>query len=354
MEIKFVKTTNPRQKPDFNNLGFGKVFADYMFMADYTVGKGWHDAQICPYGPLPFDPAQVVLHYAQETFEGLKAYKTADGRVLLFRPDMNAKRMINSNKRLCMPELPVEDFVEAVSKTVMANEDWIPTAENSSLYIRPFCFAYESALGVHAGSNYKFMIICSPSGNYYKEGLKPVKIFVEDEFVRAVKGGTGFTKCGGNYAASIIGQVKAEKMGYSQVLWLDGVHRKYVEEVGTMNVMFVIDNEVWTCPIDGSVLPGVTRDSIIHILKDWGITVREERLSIDDLMEAGRSGHLQEAFGTGTAAVVSPIGHLRYKGEDIVVSNNEIGSLTQKLFNELTGIQWGRIEDKYGWTVRLK
>lgn len=354
MEIKFVKTTNPRQKPDFNNLGFGKVFADYMFMADYTVGIGWHDAQICPYGPLPFDPAQVVLHYAQETFEGLKAYKTADGRVLLFRPDMNAKRMINSNKRLCMPELPVEDFVEAVSKTVMANEDWIPTAENSSLYIRPFCFAYESALGVHAGSNYKFMIICSPSGNYYKEGLKPVKIFVEDEFVRAVQGGTGFTKCGGNYAASIIGQVKAEKMGYSQVLWLDGVHRKYVEEVGTMNVMFVIDNEVWTCPIDGSVLPGVTRDSIIHILKDWGIKVREERLSIDDLMEAGRTGHLQEAFGTGTAAVVSPIGHLRYKGEDIVVSNNEIGSLTQKLFNELTGIQWGRIEDKYGWTVRLK
>ena len=354
MEIKFVKAETLREKPDFNNLGFGKYFADYMFMVDYTVGKGWHDAQICPYQALPFEPAQVVLHYAQETFEGLKAYKTKDGRILLFRPDMNAKRMINSNERLCMPSLSVEDFVEAVKQTVLANEDWIPSAPNTSLYIRPFCFAYESALGVHAGSNYKFMVICSPVGNYYKEGLKPVKIYVEDEFVRAVHGGTGFTKCGGNYAGSIIGQVKAEKLGYSQVLWLDGVHRKYVEEVGTMNVMFVIDNEVWTCPIDGSVLPGVTRDSIIHVLKDWGITVREERLSVDDLFKAGREGRLQEAFGTGTAAVISPIGHLRYKDEDIIVSNNEIGSLTQKLFDELTGIQWGNKPDKYNWTLQIK
>ncbi len=354
MKVNYIKATELREKPDFNNLGFGKYFADYMFMMDYTEGKGWHDAQICPYGPIPFDPAQVVLHYAQETFEGLKAYKTKKGKVLLFRPEMNALRMQKSNERLCMPQIEVKDFVKAVELAVKANLDWIPTAPNTSLYIRPFMFAYESELGVHAGSHYKFLVICSPVGAYYKEGLKPVKIFVEDEYVRAVKGGTGFAKCGGNYASSIIGQVKAAKLGYSQVLWLDGVHRKYVEEVGTMNVMFYINDEIITSPIDGSVLPGVTRNSIIKILKDWGYKVSERQLSIDELMEAGKNGSLKEAFGTGTAAVISPIGVLRYKDDVVTVSNNEIGKLTQKLYDELTGIQWGDIDDEYGWTYEVK
>lgn len=354
MKINFIEAKNLREKPDFKNLGFGKYLADYMFMMDYTEGKGWHDAVICPYGPIEFDPAQVVLHYAQETFEGMKAYKAEDGRVLLFRPEMNAIRMQNSNERICMPKIDVDDFIKAVAETVKANYDWIPSGNDTSLYIRPFVFAYESELGVHAASSYKFLVICSPVGAYYKDGLKPVKIFVEDEYVRAVKGGTGFAKCGGNYASSLIGQVKAQKLGYSQVLWLDGVHRKYVEEVGTMNVMFYINDEIITAPIEGSVLPGITRDSIIKVLKDWGYKVSERRLSIDDLMAAAKDGSLKEAFGTGTAAVISPIGVLRYKDDVVTVTNNEIGELTQRLYDELTGIQWGRIEDKNNWTYEVK
>ena len=279
-------------------------------MMDYTEGKGWHDARIVPYGPIAMDPATMVLHYAQETFEGLKAYRDPQGNITLFRPEMNARRMINSNKRICMAELPEEMFVEAVEAIVKYEQDWIPTAKDTSLYIRPFMFASEAGVGVHPAKTYKFVIILSPVGNYYPEGVNPVKIWVEDEYVRAVKGGTGFTKCGGNYAASIAAQVKAEAHGYTQVLWLDGVHRKYVEEVGTMNVMFLIDDTIVTAPLEGSVLPGVTRDSIIHILKDWGYKVEERELSIDELMEAGRNGKLTEAFGTGTPAVISQVGQL--------------------------------------------
>ena len=254
--------------------------------------------EVVPYGPLEFDPASMVLHYAQETFEGMKAYRTKDGKVQLFRPEMNAKRFANSNKRLSMPTLPVDMFVEAVKTIVKYSEDWIPTGEGESLYIRPFMFATEAAIGVHAASHYKFMIICSPVGAYYAEGVNPVKIYVEDEYVRATKGGTGFTKCGGNYAGSLAAQVKAEELGYSQVLWLDGVHRKYIEEVGSMNVMFEIDNKIVTAPCEGTVLPGVTRDSILHILKDWDYEIEERHLSVDELMEAGHNGKLQEAWGT--------------------------------------------------------
>lgn len=350
MEIRFEKCEKLKEKPDQKNLGFGKYMTDYMFMMDWTKDGGWQDARIVPYAPITLDPSCVTLHYAQETFEGLKAYRTAEGKIQLFRPEMNAKRMINSNARLCMPEFPVDMFVQAVKALVKTEEDWVPSEPETSLYIRPFMFATENALGVHMATAFKFVIICCPVGAYYAEGINPVKILVEDELVRAVKGGTGFTKCGGNYAGSILGQVKAEKMGYSQVLWLDGEQRKYVEEVGTMNIMFKIAGEIYTAPIEGTVLPGVTRDSMIHILKDWGYTVHESKLSIDDLMKAGHDGTLEEVFGTGTAAVVSPVGELRYKDDVVTVNNFEIGELTHKLYDTLTGIQWGKIEDKYGWT----
>ena len=354
MEIKIERAKTLKEKPDQNNLGFGTYFTDHMFMMDYTEGVGWHDARIVPYAPIAMDPATMVLHYAQETFEGLKAYRNPKGEITLFRPEMNARRMINSNKRICMAELPEDMFVEAVEAIVKYEQDWIPTAKDTSLYIRPFMFASEASVGVHPAKSYTFVIILSPVGSYYPEGVNPVKIWVEDEYVRAVKGGTGFTKCGGNYAASIAAQVKAESHGYTQVLWLDGVHRKYVEEVGTMNVMFLIDDTVVTAPLEGSVLSGVTRDSIIHILKDWGYKVEERELSIDELMEAGRNGKLKEAFGTGTAAVISPVGQLYYKGEEIVINDFKTGELTQKLYDTLTGIQWGRLEDKYGWVRYIK
>ena len=354
MDIKFIKREELQEKPDQKKLGFGKYFADYMFTMDYDEGIGWHDATIRPYGPIEMNPATVVLHYAQETFEGLKAYRRADGQIQLFRPEMNARRMINSNERLCMATIPEDMFIEAVNALVKAEEDWVPSEPETSLYIRPFAFACESSLGVHKSKAYKFVIILSPVGAYYAEGLAPVKIMVEDEYVRAVQGGTGFTKCGGNYAGSIIGQVKAEKYGCSQVLWLDGRERKYVEEVGTMNVMFKINNEIYTAPIDGTVLPGVTRDSCIALLKEWGYKVHEEHFTIDFLMEAASKGELEEAFGTGTAAVISPVGELNYKGEIAIINNFKTGELTQRLYDTLTDIQWGKIEDKFGWTHEVK
>ncbi len=352
MDIRFIKRDVLKEKPtDESQLGFGKYMTDYMFVMDWHKDQGWHDARIEPNAPIQLDPACVTLHYAQETFEGLKAYRTESGQIQLFRPEMNAKRMINSNARLCMPEFPVEDFVEAVKAIVRCEEEWVPHAKDTSLYIRPFMFATEAYLGVHMASAYKFIIICCPVGAYYPTGLDPVKIMVEDELVRAVKGGTGFTKCGGNYAGSILGQVKAEKEGYTQVLWLDGEERKYVEEVGTMNIMFKIGGEIITAPIEGTVLPGVTRDSMITLLRDWGYTVREERLAVSDLMKAGHDGTLEEVFGTGTAAVISPVGELKYKDDIVTINDNKTGELTQKLYDTLTGIQWGRIEDKYGWIV---
>jgi len=354
MEIKIERAKVLKDKPDQNNLGFGKYFTDHMFVYDWDKDQGWHDARIVPYQPLEVDPALMVLHYAQETFEGLKAYRNPDGDVLLFRPEMNARRMQNSNRRLCMAELPEEDFVEAVEAIVRYEQDWIPTAPETSLYIRPFMFASEPGVGVHPSSKYTFIIILSPVGCYYPEGVAPTKIWIEDEYVRAVKGGTGFTKCGGNYAGSLAAQVKAEEHGYTQVLWLDGQERKYVEEVGSMNIMFLIDDTVVTAPLEGSVLPGVTRDSMITILKDWGYNVEERKLSVDELMQAGREGRLKESWGTGTAAVVSPVGQLCYKGEEIVINGFETGPLTQKLYDTLTGIQWGKLEDKFGWTRLVK
>ena len=351
-EIKVTLTTAPKEKPtDESKLGFGKCFTDHMFVMDYTVGKGWHDPRIVPYGPISLDPSASVFHYGQEVFEGLKAYRTADGTIQLFRPEENFKRMNQSNDRLCIPEIDVDFCVQATKKLVEIEKDWVPAAESTSLYIRPFIIGCEPVLGVHPAHNYKFLIILSPSGSYYANGLEPVKIYVEPKYVRTVRGGMGYAKTGGNYAASLKAQQDA--VGYAQVLWLDGVERKYVEEVGSMNVFFVIGDEVVTPELLGSVLPGITRKSCIEILKDWGYKVSERRLSIDEIEEAAKSGQLKEMFGTGTAAVVSPVCELKYKDDIIKIGDGTIGEITQKLYDELTGIQLSKGEDKHGWVSKV-
>ena len=354
LNIKIEKTTTPKEKPaKGTKLGFGKIFTDHMFVMDYTEGKGWHDARIIPFQNLVMSPAAMVFHYGQEMFEGLKAYKGVDGKVRLFRPDMNAKRTNDTNDRLCIPNLPVEDFVEAVKAVVKVDEDWIPTEDGTSLYIRPFIIATDEFLGVAPSKTYKFIIILAPSGAYYESGLAPVGIWIEDEYVRAVKGGMGFAKTGGNYAASLIAQVKAHDDGYSQVLWLDGVERKYIEEVGAMNIFFKIDGKIVTPMLNGSILPGVTRNSVIALCKKMGYEVEERRIIAQELIDAQKSGKLEECFGTGTAAVISPVGKLRYVDDVMIINNNEIGEVSQKLYDTLTGIQWGKREDDMGWTVEV-
>ncbi len=351
--FEVVKTNAPKAKPDPDTLEFGREFTDHMFVMNYTPEKGWYNGKIVPYGPLNLDPAAVVFHYGQEMFEGLKAYRTAEGKVQLFRPDKNAERTNATNERMCMPVMDPELYVEAVKALVKVEEDWIPTKPGTSLYIRPFMIGTEPFLGVRASKDFLFVIILSPVGPYYKEGLAPTKIYVEDEFVRAVVGGTGFAKIGGNYAAALKSQEKAYKMGYSQVLWLDGVERKYVEEIGTSNAFFVIDDEVITAPLSGTILPGITRDSVISLLKDWGIKVSEKRLTIQEVYDAYEAGKLQEVFATGTAAVISPVGELCWVDKKIHINNGEIGDLSQKLYDQLSGIQLGTVEDKFGWVTVL-
>lgn len=351
IRIELIKS--PKQKPQSESeLGFGKIFTDHMFVMDYDEAQGgWHDARIVPYGPISIDPSASVFHYGQEVFEGMKAYKTANGDIKLFRPDENFKRLNNSNDRLCIPQVDVDFCIDAVKQLVNIDKDWIPTSEGTSLYIRPFIIGCDPMLGVHPAHHYMFIIILSPVGSYYADGLAPVKIFVEPNYVRAVRGGIGYAKTGGNYAASLKAQQDAT--GYSQVLWLDGVERKYIEEVGAMNVFFVIGDEVVTPMLQGSILPGITRKSCIEILKDWGYKVSERRLSVFEVEEAADNGQLKEMFGTGTAAVVSPVGELKYKDKIIPINNNKIGDLTQKLYDELTGIQLGKREDRFGWTVKI-
>jgi len=353
MEIRIEKSLNLKQKPDFDKLGFGKYFTDHMFMMDYEEGKGWQNARIVPFGYINIHPASTVLHYGTEIFEGMKAYKTADG-FQLFRPAENFKRLNQSAERLCLPEVNPEDMVEALIELIKIDYEWIPEKVGTSLYIRPFIFGNDESLGVHAVHNATFVIILSPVGSYYADGLNPVKITIESQDVRAVRGGTGYAKCGGNYAASLRAGKRAAEKGFSQVLWLDGVERKYIEEVGAMNVMFKIDGEIITPALTGSILPGITRKSCLEMLKGWGYKVSERLLSVDELIAALENGKLEEAWGTGTAAVVSPIGHLFYNDKDYVVSNNQIGELTQKLYDELTGIQWGTKEDAFGWCVKVK
>lgn len=352
LNITIEKTKTPKPLPEKGQpLGFGHIFTDHMFLMNYTEGKGWYDARIVPYQPLSLDPSAMIFHYGQEMFEGMKAYIGVDGKACLFRPDMNAKRAINTNKRLCIPEIPEEDFVEAVKAVVKVDEKWIPTDPGTSLYIRPFIIATDAFLGVAPSKNYLFIIILSPSGAYYESGLAPVGIWIEDEFVRAVRGGMGYTKTGGNYACSLAAQVKAHDAGYSQVLWLDGVERKYIEEVGAMNIFFKIDGKIVTPMLNGSILPGVTRDSVINLCKSWGMDVEERKISVDELIDAQKTGKLEEIFGTGTAAVISPVGKLRYKDDVMVINGGDIGPTSQKIYDTVTGIQLGKIADPFGWRV---
>ena len=354
LDIKITRTTCPKEKPqDESKLGFGKKFTDHMFVMDYTEGEGWHDARIVPYAPFQLDPATVVFHYAQEIFEGMKAYRTADDTIQLFRPECNAKRMQDSADRLCIPKIPVEDYIQAVEALVDVDRDWVPHSDGASLYIRPFIIATEPFLGVDVSQTFQFIIILSPSGAYYESGLEPVGIWIEDDYVRAVRGGMGFAKTGGNYAASLAAQVKAHDDGYSQVLWLDGVERKYIEEVGAMNIFFKIDGKVVTPMLNGSILPGITRNSVLQLCRDWGLPTEERKISVEELIQAQKEGKLEEVFGTGTAAVISPVGKLRYKDDVMVIGNGEIGPLSQKLYDTVTGIQLGRLEDKFGWRVRV-
>ena len=352
-KISITRTTTPGQIPDPHTLEFGKVYTDHMFLMDYTEGRGWHDARIEPYHDLTLSPAAMVFHYAQEMFEGLKAYQRPDGGIQLFRPMKNIERMNNTNRRLCIPELDPEDALTAIKTLVDVDSRFVPTLEGTSLYIRPFIIATEPHLGVKPSETYLFCIILSPVGAYYKEGLNPVKIYVEDEYVRAVKGGIGFAKAGANYVASLAAQVKAHELGYSQVLWLDGVEHKYVDEVGAMNIFFVLEGEVVTPALVGSILPGVTRDSCVNLLKSLGYNVSERRITIDEIVAAHDAGKLLEVFGSGTAAVISPVGELNCHGTKMVIGDGSIGKLSQMLYDTLTGIQWGKTEDKFGWTVRV-
>ena len=354
LNIRYEKTLTPKELPTQDNpLKFGTIFTDHMFVMDYETGKGWHDARIIPYQPISLEPSAMVFHYGQEMFEGLKAYKAEDGRVLLFRPEKNIERANNTNRRICIPEIPEEDFLQAIKEVVKTDEAWIPTKPGTSLYIRPFIIATDPFLGVRPSDTYKFLIILSPVGAYYPEGLNPVKIWIEDEFVRAVKGGIGEAKTGANYVASLKSQVKAHEEGYSQVLWLDGVHRKYIEEVGAMNIFFKIDGKIVTPALNGSILPGVTRDSVISLCKKWGLPVEERKIDIAEIKKAFDDGTLEEVFGSGTAAVISPVGQLRWENNIMQVKDGGIGEYSQKIYDTITGIQLGKLEDTLHWTVEV-
>lgn len=354
LDIQVTRTKAPKVKPaDESRLGFGSLFTDHMFLMNYEKGRGWYDARIVPYGDFAMDPAAMVFHYGQAIFEGTKCYRRKDGGLQLFRPEANLARMTRSAQRMCMPALDEETVLEGLKQLVELDGDWVPHQEGTSLYIRPTMIALDPQLGVHAAHRYLFYIILSPVGAYYKEGLKPVGIYVEDAYVRAVRGGVGFTKCAGNYAASILAGEIAEEKGYAQVLWLDGVEQKYVEEVGSMNMMFAYGNRIVTPRLNGSILPGITRDSILTLARQLGYEVAEERLAIADIFADAKAGRLTEAFGTGTAAVISPVGELCWKDEKLTIGDGNIGPVAQKLYNTLTGIQYGRLADENGWITKL-
>lgn len=355
LEIKYELAKNLKEKPkDETKLGFGHIFTDHMFVMNYDTGKGWNNARIVPFGDVSLSPAAMCLHYGQEIFEGLKAYRTADGSVQLFRPDENFKRMNVSAERMVIPKIDEEFCLHALKELLKVEEDWVPSAEGASLYIRPFIFAVDPYVGVRPADHYLFMIILSPSGAYYSTGLNPVKIYVESRYVRAVRGGTGFAKTAANYAISLAGQDEAHKQDYEQVLWLDGVEQKYVEEVGSMNIFFVIDGKVITPALTGSVLPGITRKSAIEVCRSRGYEVEERKISIEEIAKAYDDGKLGEVFGTGTAAVISPVGHLKWNDKIMTINDNKIGKVSQMLYDTMTGIQWGKLPDEFGWVFPLK
>lgn len=354
MEIKFLETNELKKKPeDESNLGFGTIFSDYMFIMRYTEGKGWHDAQIKKYEDFKISPAATVFHYSQEVFEGLKAYRQANGNIALFRAKDNFKRMNNSAKRLAMPLFDEEFAYQALRELVKIEQDWIPLKKGTSLYIRPNYIGMDPFIGVRAAKEYAFYIMMGPVGAYYANGMQPVKILIEKEYTRSAKGGMGFAKTGGNYAASLIAGVEAHEQGCDQVLWLDAEERKYVEEVGSMNIMFIIDGKLVTPELDGCILPGITRDSVMTIARDMGLAVEERKVSVEEIIETAKSGAMSEAFGTGTAAVVSPVGEFMYGDETFQVAGGGMGKFAMEFYDILTGIQYGEIKDKFGWTETI-
>jgi branched-chain amino acid aminotransferase len=356
MEIKknLLPADKLQQKPkDENALGFGRIFADHLFAMNYEEGKGWINPRIDPYGPIQMDPAALVLHYGQEVFEGMKAYYGKDDGVYLFRPEANIKRMANSCARLCMPAPDKDLFLKGLMELIRTEKDWIPKAPGTSLYIRPNIIATEAALGVKVSDEYLFYIMVGPVGAYYPEGFAPTKIYVEEKYVRAAPGGLGEAKTAANYAASLYAGEKAHEEGYTQVLWLDACDKKTIEEVGTSNMFFVIDGEVITAPLDGTILPGITRDSVITLCKHWDIPVSERKITIDEVIKAQEDGKLDEAFGSGTAAVISPVGSFTYRGQEIPVGKGEAGEISRRLYDEITGIQWGERPDPFGWVTKV-
>jgi branched-chain amino acid aminotransferase len=353
MELTIKQADKLKSLPDESELTFGTVFTDHMFSMDFSPEKGWHDPRIEPYQPIVMDPSTMVLHYGQSIFEGLKAFKTASGDIQLFRPQENFKRFNRSAKRMCIPQFDEAFALEALKELLKIDKRWVPGAPGTSLYIRPTIIAMDPFLGVRASNTYRFFIILCPVGAYYKEGFNPVKIWVTDKFVRAVRGGTGEVKTAGNYAASLFAGEEAHRIGFTQVLWLDGVELKYIEEVGSMNIFFVINNEIVTPMLSGSILSGITRDSVIRLSKTWGNPASERKISIDEVIEAHRTGNLQEAFGSGTAAVISPVGEIKYKDKVLKVGNGGVGSMAQKFFSAITDIQYGKTKAPDGWILKL-
>jgi branched-chain amino acid aminotransferase len=343
-----------KKKPAPNaELGFGKLLTDHMFLMDYQQGEGWKNPRIEPYHPLALDPAALVLHYGQEVFEGLKAYRWPQGEIYLFRPRMNYERMNRSARRLCMPELEVEFALEATRQLIRLEKEWVPSAPGTSLYIRPNMIAVEAALGVQLSKKYLFYIILGPVGAYYPQGFNPVDIYVGEKYIRAARGGLGEAKTLANYAASLLAAEEAHELGYTQVLWLDAIERKYAEEVGTSNIFFYLGDELITPSLDGTILPGVTRDSVLHIARNWELKVSERKISLDEVIFAMESGTLQEIFAAGTAAVISPVGKLAYRGKTYLVNGGKVGPLAKKLYDFILGIQYGKIKDPYGWMDRV-
>ena len=356
MEIKITQATGAQKKAhpaDESALGFGQHFTDHMFLMNYLPDRGWHDARIVPYGPLTLDPASTALHYGQEVFEGLKGYRGQDGSVRLFRHRDNLARLNRSADRLMIPPVDVDVLSEGIRQLVLLDKEWIPTSEGCSLYIRPNIIGIDPFLGVRPAQRYLCYVIVGPVGAYYPEGFNPVGIWVSDEYVRAVRGGMGEAKTGGNYAGSLKAQAKAQQEGYSQVLWLDALERRYVEEVGTMNIFFKIGGTVYTSPLTGSILPGVTRDSVLTLLEHWSVPVEQKMISIDDVYAAGRDGSLEEVFGSGTAAIVTPVKEISYKGDKLAVGDGTTGPVAQRLYDSILGIQYGAAEDPFGWSEKI-
>ncbi|OUJ24906.1 branched-chain amino acid aminotransferase [Corynebacterium sp. LaCa117] len=362
LDYTITRTDNPTSAEELSeilaNPGFGKHFTDHMVTIDWTEEKGWHDAQVRPYGPMTMEPASNVFHYGQAIFEGIKAYRQPDDSIATFRPDHNAQRFINSAERLAMPELPQEEFIESLRQLVEVDKDWVPEAGGeAALYLRPFMISTEVSLGVHPAKSYRYVLIASPAGSYFSGGIKPVSVWLSTDYVRAAPGGTGAAKFAGNYAGSLLAQAQADEKGCDQVVWLDAIERRYIEEMGGMNLMFVYGSgenvEIVTPELSGSLLPGITRESLLQVAQDLGYKVTERRITAEEWQRDAESGAMSEAFACGTAAVITPVGHVLGDSADFQVNGNEAGGITMTLRERLTGIQRGAVEDTHGWLHTL-